>query len=245
MLQYGLGFQWNAYIGAFLQIIMFSRNTSQIFGQYQPSANNLFHLHQLEIISTNCICSSVIILRLLFVDYYKWIKWLNTTFIAWIYAPEWMQRYCKSAQTVFGKYINMYIWCKFMNTFNLRDLEGSYFCFTDQSMAALVWLRAAMLSSVPGVEIQLHTSHSILLLPMLNLKRRIERALQSMNGRGNRIFNSNCFSYKMVTLRLKNFIVIVETFFAGDTKENCQSLKQVSVHYRNKAWIKNIGILSF
>ena len=31
----------------------------------------------------------------------------------------------------------------------LRDLEGSYFCFTDQSMAALVWLRAAMVSSVP------------------------------------------------------------------------------------------------
>ena len=34
----------------------------------------------------------------------------------------------------------------------MRDLEGSYFCFTDQSMAALVWLRAAMLSSVPGVD---------------------------------------------------------------------------------------------
>ena len=40
----------------------------------------------------------------------------------------------------------------------MRDLEeGSYFCFTDQSMAALVWLRAAMLSSVPGVEIHLST----------------------------------------------------------------------------------------
>ena len=35
----------------------------------------------------------------------------------------------------------------------MRDLEeGSYFCFTDQSMAALVWLRAAMLSSVLGVD---------------------------------------------------------------------------------------------
>ena len=118
---------------------------------------------------------------------------------------------------------------------NLRDLEGSYFCFTDQSMAAPVWLRAAMLSSVPGVEIHLHTSHSILLLPVLNLKRRIEWALQSMNGRGTRIFNSNCVSYKTVTLRLKSFIVIVETFFAADTKENCKSLKPVSVHDRNEA----------
>ena len=94
-----------------------------------------------------------------------------------------------------------------------------------------------MLSSVPGVEIHLYTSHSIFLLPVLNLKRRIEQALQSMNGRGTCIFNSNCVSYKTVTLRLKSFIVIVETFFAADTKENCQSLKLVSVHYRNKAWI--------
>ena len=99
-------------------------------------------------------------------------------------------------------------------------LERSYFCVTDHSMAALVWLRAAMLSSVPGVEIHLHTSHSILLLPVLNLKRRIERALQSMNGRGTYIFNSNCVLYKMVTLTLKSFIVMLETFFAGDTKEN-------------------------
>ena len=58
-----------------------------------------------------------------------------------------------------------------------------------------------------------------------------------MNGRGTGIFNSNCVSYKMVTLRLKSFIMIVETFFAADAKENCQSLKLVSVHYRNKSWI--------
>ena len=119
----------------------------------------------------------------------------------------------------------------------MRDLEGSYFCFTDQSMAAVVWLRAAILSSVPSVEIHLHTSHSILLLPVLNLKRRIERALQSMNGRGTHIFSSNCVSYKTVTLMLKSFIVMLETFFAWDTKENCKSLKPVSVHDRNKAWI--------
>ena len=74
----------------------------------------------------------------------------------------------------------------------MRDLEGSYFCFTDQSMAALVWLRAARLSSVPGVEIHLNISHSILLLQVLNLKRRIEQALQSMNGRGTDILSSNC-----------------------------------------------------
>ena len=34
-------------------------------------------------------------------------------------------------------------------------------------------------------------------------------------------------------------------FFAGSTKEIYQSLKLVSVHYRNKAWIKNIGVHSF
>ena len=46
-------------------------------------------------------------------------------------------------------------------------------------------------------------------------------------------------------LTLKSFIMMLETFFAGYTKENCQSLKLVSVHYRNKAWIKNIGVHSF
>ena len=38
---------------------------------------------------------------------------------------------------------------------------------------------------------------------------------------------------------------VLEIFFAGDTKENCKSLKPVSVHYRNKAWINNIEVLSF
>ena len=40
-------------------------------------------------------------------------------------------------------------------------------------------------------------------------------------------------------------IKVLETFLAGNTKENCKSLKPVSVHYRNKAWINNIGVLSF
>ena len=30
---------------------------------------------------------------------------------------------------------------------------------------------------------------------------------------------------------------VLETFLAGYTKENCKSLKPVSVHDRNKAWI--------
>ena len=30
---------------------------------------------------------------------------------------------------------------------------------------------------------------------------------------------------------------VLEIFFAGDTKENCKSLKPVSIHDRNKAWI--------
>ena len=38
---------------------------------------------------------------------------------------------------------------------------------------------------------------------------------------------------------------VLEIFFAGDTKENCKSLKPQSVHYRNQAWINNIGVLSF
>ena len=47
-----------------------------------------------------------------------------------------------------GHYEKIEKWLPFLY---LRDLEGSYFCFTDQSMAALVWLREAMLSSVPCV----------------------------------------------------------------------------------------------
>ena len=30
---------------------------------------------------------------------------------------------------------------------------------------------------------------------------------------------------------------VLEIFFAGNTKENCKSLKPVSVHDRNKTWI--------
>ena len=32
-------------------------------------------------------------------------------------------------------------------------------------------------------------------------------------------------------------IKVLEIFFAGNSKENCKSLKQVSVHDTNKAWI--------
>ena len=38
-------------------------------------------------------------------------------------------------------------------------------------------------------------------------------------------------------------IKMLETFLAGSTKENCKSLKLVSVHCRNKAWINYIGKL--
>ena len=93
-----------------------------------------------------------------------------------------------------------------------------------------------MLSSVPGVEIHLHTSHSILLLPVLYL-RRIERALQSMTGRGNRIHSSIVTEKSQITLIRKGLIVVLETFLAGNTTEKCKSLKPVSVHDRNKAWI--------
>ena len=55
-------------------------------------------------------------------------------------------------------------------------------------------LRAAMLLSVPGVEIHLHNSHSIL-LPVLYQRRRTEQALQSMTGRG------HCILTSMVTVR--------------------------------------------
>ena len=40
-------------------------------------------------------------------------------------------------------------------------------------------------------------------------------------------------------------IKVLETFLAGYTKENCKSLKPVSVHDRNEAYINNIGVLSF
>ena len=34
---------------------------------------------------------------------------------------------------------------------------------------------------------------------------------------------------------------VLEIFFAGNTKENCKSLKLVSVHDRNKTYIKYRG----
>ena len=94
-----------------------------------------------------------------------------------------------------------------------------------------------MLSSVPGVEMNLHTSHSILLLAVLYLRRRIERALQSMTGRGNCIRSSIVTEKSQITLIPKVLNVVLETFLAGNTKEKCKSLKPVSVHERNKAWI--------
>ena len=49
-----------------------------------------------------------------------------------------------------------------------------------------------------------------------------------------------------LTFNLKSFMMkCLRHFFAGSTKEIYQSLKLVSVHYRNKAWIKNIGVHSF
>ena len=36
---------------------------------------------------------------------------------------------------------------------------------------------------------------------------------------------------------------VLETFFAGNTKEIYQCLKPVSSHDTNKAWIKNIGFI--
>ena len=36
-----------------------------------------------------------------------------------------------------------------------------------------------------------------------------------------------------------------ESFFAGNTKENYEPLNLVSVHYRNKFLIKDIGVNSF
>ena len=35
---------------------------------------------------------------------------------------------------------------------------------------------------------------------------------------------------------------VLEIFFAGNTKENCKSLKPVSVHDRNKAWINKVTV---
>ena len=114
--------------------------------------------------------------------------------------------------------------------------EGSYSFFTDQGSKP----RSNGLGLLPwpawGVEIHLHTSHSIL-LPFWNLRRRTERPLQSMTGRGIRILNSKVTLRLSATLIPKSVIVVLEIFFAGNTKENSKSLKPVSVHYRNKAWI--------
>ena len=58
-----------------------------------------------------------------------------------------------------------------------------------------------------------------------------------MTGRGNCIHSSIVTEKLQITLIPKGLIVVLETFLAGNTKENCKSLKLVSVHDRNKVWI--------
>ena len=115
--------------------------------------------------------------------------------------------------------------------------EGSYFCFTDQGskprsngLGLLPW-------PVRGVEIHLHTSHSNLLLPVSYLRRRKEQPFQSMTGRKKCIRNSTLARQSRATLNRNIFIVVLEIFFAGNSKENIKSLKLVSVPDTNKAWI--------
>ena len=128
----------------------------------------------------------------------------------------------------------------------MRDLEeGSYFCFTDQSMAALVWLRAAMLSSVPGMDSPPHLP--LYTPPPSIVSKEEDRAGPPVNDwkgalhsdlKGRIIVN-----FYNQTEKLHD--EVFETFLAGNNKEIYQSLKPVSVHYRNKAWIKQIGVHSF
>ena len=57
-----------------------------------------------------------------------------------------------------------------------------------------------------------------------------------MTGRGNGILNSNFMFTSIITLIPSGLIVVLEIFFAGNTKKT-KFLKLVSVHDRNKAWI--------
>ena len=93
--------------------------------------------------------------------------------------------------------------------------------------------------------VHLHTSHSIL-LPLFILKRWIEWALQSKTGRGICILTSRVASISIVSLMPNSLILMyLSQFWWSITKEIYQSLKLVSVHYRNKAWVKHIGVHSF
>ena len=76
-----------------------------------------------------------------------------------------------------------------------------------------------MLSSVRGVEIHLHTSHSILLFPVLYWKRRIERPLQSMTGRGTHSHLEGCVIVYCNNKTEELHDEVLEIFFAGNTKE--------------------------
>ena len=59
---------------------------------------------------------------------------------------------------------------------------------------------------------------------------------QSMTGKGTLILSLIVTLKSASTLiPIKGLIVVLETFLAGNTKENCKSLKPVSVHDRNKA----------
>ena len=120
----------------------------------------------------------------------------------------------------------------------MRNLEeGSYFCFTDQRMAALVWLRAAMLSSVPGVEIHLHTSPLNPPPPSIKLEEENWAGSPIDEWEGNPHLQFKLCLIQDSHFDAKELHRDAGDIFAGDTKENCQSLNLVSVHYRNKAWI--------
>ena len=60
------------------------------------------------------------------------------------------------------------------------------------------------------------------------------------------IITATCSLALILNFTSRSFILkCLSQFWWSNTKEIYQSLKPVSVHYRNKAWIKNKGVHSF
>ena len=114
----------------------------------------------------------------------------------------------------------------------MRDLEGSYFCFTDQgskprSRPGLAALASPRLVSSPEFPTEG--------LALLKSEQTLLRECQPKIGRGGSIIVNSIVAFTAIS-RVKSLMIkVLETFLAADTKENCKSLKPVSVHDRNEA----------
>ena len=125
-------------------------------------------------------------------------------------------------------------------------LERSYFCVTGQGSKPRPRPGLPALAS-PTLMASIHQNSQRKTLPYSRCRTvhcqepqaAVGHRVGSMNTANSTPAFSLSFTSNSSTMKcLRNFLLEI-------TKEMHQSPKPVSVHYRNKAWIKNIGVHSF